>query len=958
MERLNSTKTYNLLILRRSVQFLLVIVMSCALGSCEKPENTKMDLSGNWRFQIDSLDQGEENGWFSKELAEDIQLPGSMVENGKGDDIDLETKWTGNMWNDSLWYTSPEYARYRQPDNIKVSFWLQPDKKYYGAAWYQKTIDIPDNWEDKVLEFNIERAHWESTVWLDDQKLGSQNTLGTAHKYKLPENLKSGKHTLTVRMDNRIKDIDVGLDAHSITDNTQSNWNGLVGEISLTAKPKIYIESSRIYPDAAAKNIQVQLQVQNTTNEIAEAKVTLEALGLSENIKDVAENTEELSLKPGVNEFSFTYKMGDSPVLWDEFSPNLYELVVQVAANKFKDEQRETFGMRDFKADKTRFTINGRPVFLRGTLECSIFPLTGYPPVDVDSWAHIFDVIKSHGLNHMRFHSWCPPEAAFEAADRAGIYLQVEASGWGTIGDGAPVDKWYYKEGEAILKEYGNHPSFVMMAYGNEPSGKNHKDYLTKYIAHFKGLDSTKMYTSAAGWPFIESADYFNTPKPRIQQWNQNLNSIINAEPPQTRFDYQDIIDKTPMPVVSHEIGQWCVYPNFKEIEKYTGVLKPKNFEIFKETLEQNEMGDLADSLLLASGKLQALCYKADIEAALRTKGFAGFQLLDLHDFPGQGTALVGVLDAFWDEKGYISPEEFRSFSGQTVPLARLDQRTFTSADTLVASVELAHFGAEALFDVTPKWKLADESGNLVTSGTFKSLDVPVGNGLQLGTINFSLSEIKTAQQLKLSIEVESFENSWDIWVYPATTEPIDGDIRVVTSLDANTLKYLEAGGKVLLNGDKGSIAADKGGDIGIGFSSIFWNTSWTNGQKPHTLGILCDPDHPALENFPTEYHSDWQWWDAMSHSNAIILDDFDPALKPIVRVVDDWFENRRLALLFEVKIGEGKLLISGIDLHTDLEERIEARQLLFSLKKYMSGDKFQPKNELTAEDVKHLYAS
>ena len=958
MERLNSIYTYNLLILRRSAKFLLVIVMSCAFGSCEQPENTKMDLSGNWRFQIDSLDQGEEKGWFSKELAEDIQLPGSMVENDKGDDVNLETKWTGNMWNDSLWYTSPEYTRYRQPDNIKVSFWLQPDKKYYGAAWYQKTIDIPDNWEDKVLEFNIERAHWESTVWFDDQKLGSQNTLGTAHKYKLPQNLKPGKHTLTVRMDNRVKDIDVGLDAHSITDNTQSNWNGLVGEISLTAKPKIYIESSRIYPNVAAKNIQVQLQVQNTTNEIAEAKVTLEALGLSDNIKDVAEHTEELSLKPGNNEISFTYKMGDSPVLWDEFSPNLYELVVQIAANEFKDERRETFGMRDFKADKTRFTINGRPVFLRGTLECSIFPLTGYPPVDVDSWAHIFDVIKSHGLNHMRFHSWCPPEAAFEAADQAGVYLQVEASGWGTIGDGAPVDKWYYKEGEAILKEYGNHPSFVMMAYGNEPNGKNHKDYLTKYIAHFKGLDSTKMYTSAAGWPYIESADYFNTPRPRIQQWNQNLNSIINAQPPQTQFDYQDIVDNTPMPVVSHEIGQWCVYPNFKEMDKYTGVLKPKNFEIFKETLEQNAMGDLADSLLLASGKLQALCYKADIEAALRTEGFAGFHLLDLHDFPGQGTALVGVLDAFWDEKGYISPEEFRSFSGQTVPLARLDQRTFTSADTLKASVELAHFGAEAMVDVTPKWTLVDESGNLVTSGTFKSLDVPVGNGLQLGNINFPLSEIKTAQQLKLSIKVESFENSWDIWVYPATTEPIDGDIRVVTTLDANTLKCLEAGGKVLLNGDKGSIAADKGGDIGIGFSSIFWNTSWTNGQKPHTLGILCDPDHPALENFPTEYHSDWQWWDAMSHSNAIILDDFDPSLKPIVRVVDDWFENRRLALLFEVKIGEGKLLISGIDLHTNLEERIEARQLLYSLKKYMSGDQFQPKNELSAADVMALYTS
>ncbi len=953
MEQLASKTEYN----NRLIETFLMLLIVLTLGSCAKQAPETIDLSGEWRFQIDSLDQGEQERWFAKDLSEKIELPGSMVENGKGDEISLKTKWTGNMWNDSLWYTSPKYAKYRQPDNIKVSFWLQPEKKYYGAAWYQKTIEIPKNWKDKVLEFDIERAHWESTVWLDDQKLGSQNTLGTGHNYRFPENLTAGKHTLTVRMDNRVKDINVGLDAHSITDNTQSNWNGLVGDIRLTVKPLIYVKSTRIFPDVSGKNARVTIQLENTTSQTKKIRLELEAIGKSKGIENLPIYKKEVSVNKGENSFSIDYDMGETPALWDEFEPNLYELIVRIKGGDLKDEQRETFGMRSFKAVDSRFTINGRPVFLRGTLECAIFPLTGYPPTDVSSWAHIFDVIKSHGLNHMRFHSWCPPEAAFEAADVAGVYLQVEASGWGTIGDGAPVDKWYYKEGETILREYGNHPSFVMMAYGNEPSGKNHKQFLTDYIAHFKGLDSTKMYTSAAGWPFIESADYFNTPKPRIQQWNQNLNSIINAQPPQTEFDYQNIIDNTPMPVVSHEIGQWCVYPNFKEIKKYTGVLKPKNFEIFKETLEANHLGSLADSLLLASGKLQALCYKADIEAALRTKGFAGFQLLDLHDFPGQGTALVGVLDAFWDEKGYISPAEFKSFSGQTVPLARLKQRTFLNSDTLKASVELAHFGPKALSAVTPVWKLKDAKGNSIQSGNLARQNIPVGNGIDLGDISYPLHNIKIPQRLNLSIEVETFKNDWDIWVYPAETEKLSGDIRVVTNLSPDILNFLEEGGSVLLNGDKGSIAANKGGDIGIGFSSIFWNTSWTNGQKPHTLGILCNPDHPALANFPTDYYSDWQWWDAMSHSNAVVLDDFDPNLKPIVRVIDDWFTNRRLALLFEAKIGKGKLLISGIDLHTDLDKRIEARQLLYSLKKYMLGKEFNPQSSLTPGDIQELYA-
>jgi len=943
---------------RRLNHLFLLFVFLLVFSSCAEATNDVTDLSGTWRFEIDSLDQGETQRWFAETLPEEIQLPGSIAENGKGDDISLKTKWTGNLWNDSLWYTSPKYAKYRQPGNIKVSFWLQPEKKYYGAAWYQRTIDIPKSWQDKVLEFSVERAHWESTVWLDDQKLGSQNTLGTAHKYLLPQNLEPGKHTLTVRMDNRVKDIDVGLDAHSITDNTQSNWNGLVGSLKLTARPRIYLESTRIFPEVSAKKIDVKLMVQNTKSENVDAELSLEAIGLSENNSMVNELTKKVSLKPGLNEILLDYDMGENPALWDEFAPNLYELAVTLTGDGFKEQNRETFGMRDFKADKTRFTINGRPVFLRGTLECSIFPLTGYPPTDVESWSSIFEVIKSHGLNHMRFHSWCPPEAAFLAADKAGVYLQVEASGWATIGDGAPVDKWFYKEGEAILRDYGNHPSFVMMAYGNEPSGKNHKQYLTEYIAHCKSLDATKMYTSAAGWPYIESADYFNTPKPRIQQWNQNLNSIINAKPPQTVFDYQNIIDNTSMPVVSHEIGQWCVYPNFKEMDKYTGVLKPKNFEIFKETLENNHMGDLADSLLLASGKLQTLCYKADIEAALRTKGFAGFQLLDLHDFPGQGTALVGVLDAFWDEKGYVSPEEFKSFSGHTVPLARLEQRTFLNTDTLSASVEIAHFGANDLTDITPTWELRDSNGSIYAQGRLDNTDIPIGNGTILGAINIPLDTIKAARQLNLQVAVEGFKNDWDVWVYPSKKEEINTDLRVVTKLDTGTINYLSNGGKVLLNADKGALAADKGGDIGIGFSSIFWNTSWTNGQKPHTLGILCNPEHPALADFPTDYYSDWQWWDAMSHSNAIILDEFSPDLKPIVRVVDDWFENRRLALLFEVKVGKGKLLVSGIDLHTDLANRKEADQLLYSLKNYMNSSAFNPKQKVAIEAITALYAA
>jgi hypothetical protein len=562
----------------------------------------------------------------------------------------------------------------------------------------------------------------------------------------------------------------------------------------------------------------------------------------------------------------------------------------------------------------------------------------------------------------MRFHSWCPPEAAFVAADYLGVYLQVECSSWAnqgsSIGDGKPIDQWLYKEGEHILEAYGNHPSFCMMAYGNEPAGENQVEFLAEFIDHFKKKDSSRVYTGAAGWPFIESVDYFNAPEARIQAWGQELNSIINKEPPRTDYDFEEIIQKVSMPYVSHEIGQWCVYPNFKEIEKYDGVLKARNFEIFKESLEENHMGHLSDSFLLASGKLQALCYKADIEAALRTKDMAGFQLLDLHDFPGQGTALVGVLDPFWEEKGYITPEEYSRFCNQTVPLARLKKRVFKNDENIEADIEIAHFGPEPLVDVQPSWILSTMDDEIVDEGVFPKMDILIGNGNRIGKISVSTGSIDQAQKLILEVRILGFINSWDLWVFPGIEKviPDKDEIRIVRDFNKKTVKFLEEGGKVLFIPVKGRITEKYGRDVGIGFSSIFWNTAWTRKQKPHTLGILCDPDHPAFTEFPTEYHSNWQWWDAMSHSNAIILDHFSPELKPIVRVIDDWVSNRNLGLIFEVKVGKGKLIVSGIDLMKDFKNRLEAKQMIYSLYNYMESEAFDPDYEMDFNVIREMY--
>lgn len=931
-----------------------VLFSSCNTGHSDA--SSALDLSGKWTFRIDSTDLGTGQQWFKQEFEDVVTLPGSMTTNGKGNDIGLSTPWTGSFL-DSSYFKAPSYKKYRQAGNIKVPFWLQPEKYYKGVAWYQKQIEIPSDWKGKSLEFKIERGHWETTVWLDDQLLGTENSLGTPQVFELPENLAPGTYTLSVKVDNRVKDIDVGINSHSISDHTQSNWNGMVGELSITAKPLVHIEKMALYPDIEKKEVNVKLVIANGSGGAQTVKALFKVTGEEENLP---ENEAEIKLEKGENSFQLSYAMGDSPVLWDEFTPHLYEMSVQLNGDGFEDIRKAQFGMRKFATKGSQLTINNRLTFMRGTLECAIFPKTGYPPTDKEEWKRIINVCKSFGLNHMRFHSWCPPEAAFDAADELGFYFQVECSSWAnfstTIGDGSPLDTYIMEESERIIEAYGNHPSFCFMAYGNEPGGEHHKEYLRNFVEYWKTKDPRRLYTTAAGWPVIDQNDFNSTSDPRIQGWGQGLNSIINKEAPSTDYDWSAITSQWEQPTISHEIGQWCVYPDFEEISKYTGVFKPKNFEIFKDRLYENGLGGMEKDFLMASGKLQALCYKADIEAALRTPGFGGFQLLDLHDFPGQGTALVGVLDPFWEEKGYITAEEYSRFCNATVPLVRLSRRVFINNESFDAQVEIAHFGKETLKAVVPKWKIKHSNGETFARGNLPETDIPLGNGISLGEIHHSLSGIQEPEMLTLEVSVNDFVNSWPVWVYPEKQD-IQGEnkVRIARQLGAKEKKYLEGGGTLLLSLPKGSLKDEAGGDIAVGFSSIFWNTAWTNGQAPHTLGILCDPEHPAFAYFPTQNHSNWQWWDAMSHSNAIRLDHLSNGIKPVLRVIDDWFTSESLGLLVECKIGEGKLLISGIDLLKDQQHRPEARQLLYSLQRYMNSNVFNPETQLTFDKVKSI---
>jgi GH18 family chitinase len=913
-------------------------------------------LSGVWRFDLDPGDEGLASAWEKRTLAARVRLPGVLQAQGFGEDVSVDTKWTGQIV-DRSFFTSPRYEPYRRPGSVKVPFWLQPDRHYVGPAWFEREVVVPPGWKGRRVVLHLERPHWQTIAWVDGEVVGSNDSLSTPHVHDLGT-LAPGPHRLTLRVDNRLV-VDVGVNSHSVTDHTQGNWNGIVGAVELRAGNPVWIEDVQVTPHLDSRTLAVRGTIGNGTGQAGHGSLRLD-VDLS-GASSPVQSTIPVEWSASGGSFQADISLGPGAASWDEFTPVLHVLRADLQTPSGRDQREVRFGFREIGTQGTRFVVNGRKTFFRGTLECAIFPKTGHPPADVASWRRVVRIAKAHGLNMIRFHSWCPPEAAFAAADEEGFYYQVEVASWANgstrLGAGLPIDEWLYRETARILKAYGNHPSFVLLPYGNEPAGRD-REFLGRWVEHWKAKDPRRLYTSASGWPQIPESQFHVAPEPRVQAWGEGLASRVNARPPETRTDYRDYVRARAVPVISHEIGQWCAYPNLVERAKYTGYLKAKNFDVFADSLAASGMAAQAPAFLQASGKLQALLYKEDVESALRTPGMGGFQLLDLHDFPGQGTALVGVLDAFWDSKGYVTAEQFRRFAGETVPLARLDRRVFTTAETLGADVEVAHFGRAPLVGARPAWRLVRDDGRTVARGALPARDVPVDNGVALGRVDVKLSGLAVPRRYRLVVTLEgtAFENEWDVWVYPPRVD-VDPpkDITLAASLDARAEAALRDGGRVVLLVPPDRVRGDALGRVELGFSSIFWNTAWTSRQAPHTLGVLVDPAHPAFAAFPTEGHSNWQWWYLVSRAGAMILDGMPAELRPTVQVIDDWFTNRRLGLVFEARVGKGRLLVTSIDLARDLDTNVVARQLRHSLLRYAASDRFDPKVELSPAALRAL---
>jgi len=963
--------------LGRRLAYLLVIPCCLALQYAAAPESIAsqdlakpaarrtIPLAGTWQFALDPEDVGVDQQWFARDLDDTVRLPGTTDENHTG--IKKDEQCIDRL--SRVWY-------------------------WKGPAWYQREVTVPDTWQGKRITLFFERTK-NTRVWVDTTFCGWEDTLSAPQVFDVTKAMTPGKHTITVVVDNaRLPPVGP---AHAVDERTQTNWNGIIGRMELRATDPVWLEDVQVYPDVEKKQAVVRAVIGNITGTAARGQITV-GCESSNVAKPNTFNTHSLEVKaPGQeNVVEFTYRPGDDVPLWNEFQPAMLclnlDLETTAGGQPYHDQRSVRFGMRDFTTDRNRLKINGREVFLRGRTDCCLYPLTGYPPMDKAGWRRVLSIVKAWGLNHVRFHSWCPPNAAFEAADELGVYFQAElpnkrsgfnapeseeAAYWTIDRHDAESAKtkvslyeYARREGSLIFKHFGNHPSFVMFTLGNE-LGRTKSMF--EMVAHFKEIDPRHLYAQGSNnvhWnPHLaEGDDFWVTARTRktlpLRGSFSTLdypNPHIEHRPPSTMVDYGESVAGIPVPVIGHETGQFQVYPDYRDIPMFTGVLKARNYEIFRKRLKEAGMLDQAHDFVRASGALSAICYREDIEAALRTPGLAGFQLLDLQDFPGQGTALVGMLNVFMKSKGIIEPETWRQFCCETVPLLRMKKYTWTTDETFIGRVQVAHYGPADLPDATVTWSAAGSDGQKRAGDAFDPVTIEQGKVFEVGMFSLPLGNIVAPQKLSLTIAIEGtrYRNCYPIWVYPPKVDTRVPDGVLVTDLfgSAQTQSHLAAGGKVLLLPRLDQLPHSVKG----GFQTDFWSPMFAAAAKkrgaevpPGTLGILCDPNVPALAAFPTEFHTNWQWWHLVKNSRPIILDDTPAGYRPIVQAIDNFERNHKLGLIFETRVGKGKMLICAIDL-LGQQDKPAARQLLHSLLRYLDSAAFAPKAELDADLLRKL---
>lgn len=851
----------------------------------------KIDLSGQWQVKLDA----EKQETMPQAYPETMMLPGTTSAAGLG-----------------------------MPNPAKETGCLTDAYRFEGAVWFMRTFTAGD-WTGEQTMLTLERTR-KTTVYLDGRPIGHQESLCTPHRYFLPP-VHAGEHTLVIRVDNTEYPTRGG---HLTSPDTQSNWNGITGEISLTVAHTLLTDLT-VRPDLRRGCLRVHGHI----------------IGAPDGVAGI--------VLPGQMEHLLPYRRGvldgecplkGNEAFWDEAHPEIHTISIDLDGDVYET----TFGLRDVRTVGRRLLINGRETFLRGKVDNLLYPKTGYTPTDVASWMTILGIAKEYGINHYRYHTACPPDAAFTAADLLGVYMAPELPFWGTVAEEGEEGydererDFLFQEGFRILREYGHHPSFLWLSLGNELWGS--KDVLNRMMRAYREADDTKLYSSGANnYQFVPDVlDEENVfvgvrlGRERLIRGSYAMcdapQGIVQTTAPESVSNYDaSIVPETlrqsgeagkvqiqygtgvkevdaqsadalipDVPVISHEVGQYVFYPDFSEIPHYTGPLKPRNIEAMRENLERAGLYGEHEAFFRQTGHLAVDCYKREIETLLRSREVSGFQLLDLQDYTGQGTALVGVLNAMMENKGLISAEEWREFCAGTVVLGEFASFTGVMGEDIRFDVQISECDPEKQHTCI-RCTLMDGERELyacdVTPGARQGrLTDAVSVTFPAECYREAMQERITGLTVVLTL-ADGTRNHYPIWLIPPidiriTREGIEKDGRMVTFVSA---EEKADGAAIVVPSAEGQLPAEYCTDFWC--YPMFRSISESMGKPVPvgTMGLSIDTASPLLKRFAQEDYTTPAWYAILQTAHVQRL----PAdIRPAVQMIDNTERCARLGILYQ----------------------------------------------------------
>lgn len=855
---------------------------------------------------------------------------------------------------------------------------------YEGEARISREVEIADYGKDRLF-IKAERAR-ALRLMVDEKECGVflKGTLSTPYIFELT-GIEPGTHAFTFISDNSYPGMpkDAICYSSAATDETQTNWNGIVGELFMYTKPQSFISGLYVYPRLKSGDVKGNKPEDFVLDvcarvELADKSCDCRLVFSSPALKsDVTTN-----ITDGESEIRLEgLQLGDNVRLWDEDDASLYDMNVKLYLNgntACADERTESFGIRGFGDDgHGRLALNGRTIFLRSEANCAEFPETGHAPMTVGEWREILLRYRSYGINCVRFHSHCAPEEAFIAADELGMLLQPELSNWNPRDAFETEESYEYYKAElvGIIRTLANHPSFVMLTLGNELQTKElGRERMNSLVRLAKNMDDTRLYANGSNAFYGEEgcdadSDFYTSQschEVKIRGTFSGMKGYINENYPSADHDYdmamESIREQYKKPVFSFEVGQFEVLPDFDELNMFRGVSLPVNLELIKQRVEERGLADEWKEYVEATGELSRLAYREEIEAAMRTRELSGISLLGLQDFPGQGTALVGMMNSHLEPKPYAfaNPAEFRKFFKECMPLVKLERYTYEAGERLTAEVDVANFGktdieGELVYRIchrkckanVERKESADEA--VLADGSLGRVLCRKGAHTIAGHLDIALDFTDESEALMLYVEVVSdervlTESEYPIWVYKKVIPVCPDNVYETRRFDDKAREILRAGGRVYLSpdADKESMPAS----IRTQFTTDFWSVG-TFADQEGGMGQLIDVKHPIFRRFPTDKHTDWQWW-IMATKRAFIL---PRRMKAIVTEMDSYAFLRPMAQLMEFRCMGGKVLLSSMELQNS-QEYPEARALSASIYEYMAGEEFEPEQEINESEI------